>query len=115
MTSFDIELALVKLDPVEFHEVKNHLPSGYLVEDKVDLEWGFVIRNVDNTSGTNNLNESVVTFLEGILPIEQWIIHSSSILRVAVYSDKVTCAIRLRCFDLLNRYGIELDLPVYPL
>lgn len=113
MQSFDIELALMALSSTDVDEVSRLLPKGYIIENKLNTGWGYILRFPDDEL-SGDLNTQTMVFLTGLTSIMKWVKSSSSVLRVAVYSDKMTCTINLDVFDLFVSSDIKLELTVYP-
>ena len=122
MQGYDIELALVTLSSTDANEVSRLLPKNYLIEHRQRTGWGYVLRLpdddndewYDNAELSGELNKRIIDFLVGLTPVMKWVKSSSSVLRVAVFNDKVTCTIKLDAFDMFASFDIKLALTVYP-
>ena len=114
MQNFDVELALMTLSSMNANEVLRLIPQDYLVENKSDTGWGYVITPSDNKEFSGDLDQHITDFVAGLAPVLKWIKDSSSVLRVAVYNDKMTCTVNLNKFDFFVSSDIKLELTVYP-
>lgn len=113
MASFEIELALIDYPVKKITALYHTAPSGFLVEDRSDKGWGIVFRQ-EITDNKKDLDAAFVSFLEALSDIETEIKSHNAILRIAIYTDSFDYTIRLKSFEILTRYGVQLEASIYP-
>jgi len=111
--SADIELALIGFPERELPSLENSLPSRYVVENRTSSGWGAVIRATDENH-SEEVDASIGDFLAGLEGLENLISPHNGVLRVAIYNDKISCTFRLQSFEQLSKFGVVLEISVYP-
>ena len=113
MNDSDIELALIDLSEQDFHQLSNSLPQGYSCLDRTDKGWGLVIRP-DSANNMEDIDDSIVDFLNDMGVLKDVIFSSSPILRLGIYNNNYDYTLRLKSFELLSSFNISLEASIYP-
>ncbi len=113
MDSFDLELVLIDYPVDRISSLSNALPQDFSVESRIDKGWGAVISLVDDGNQAV-IDEALGSFLQSLSGILDEIKSHKAILRVAIYTDAVGYTLRLKSFDILSKFGVQLEASVYP-
>jgi hypothetical protein len=108
----DIELALLDATAEDVIYIQNAIPSGVFFENKVNLDWGIVIRV--SRSLPDNICDAIDTFLDLMRPLKNIINSYKGILRVAIFYTTGMFTILLNSFDKLTEFGLKLEISNYP-
>lgn len=111
MKEFEIELAITS-PRHPMREFVNYLPGGYLIEDRSETGWGFVIRPNEQPS-FGSVSEDMSDFLRNMEDMRKFLLGSDLILRLAVYSDSADTTITLDC-RYVESLGAKLEISFYP-
>lgn len=114
MQNYDLELALNSMTDQSVANLKSLVPSNYHVENKSHSGWGYTISLVESNF-TGDFDKEISEFLSPLEPLDELISSSSSVLRVAIFNDKVTCTVKLlESLELLVSNKIGIEFTVYP-
>jgi len=112
LPSFDVELALrepMRLSTEELSQMK----SGFLIEDRSENGWGFVLRTPKNSGET--LKEILQALVDACEPFEACIARCKPVLRVAAFSPNATCTVWVDEVSFIAKICASLEVSVYPI
>jgi hypothetical protein len=89
-----------------------NLEKNYYFEDQRNNDLGLIIG--EDMEPTGNINQAIVDFLTPIMGNANTLKAFSPILRIKIYNKAYSCSINLNCLNLINSFGAELDINVFP-
>ena len=111
LPSFDVELALREPVRLSIDEI-DQLKYSFLVEDRSENGWGFVLRAKKNNGQT--LKEILEALVKMYEPFEACIAQCKPVLRVAAFSSNATCTVWLDEVSFFAKIGASLEVSIYP-
>lgn len=112
MPKVDIELALTRALPNQLSEIRELLPSGFMVEDESKRGWGLVIRN--SVESYSDFDSSINGLLSPLAQFAEKFVDLSGIIRVAVFYTTASCTININSFGKLSIFSIPCEITTYP-
>lgn len=88
------------------------LNADYFIEDRCDIGRGLVI--TCDMPNTGNITEAIENFLTPLKENAAVLRAYLPFLRIAIYNRAFTCTLNINCLPLLNLFGLELSISVYP-